>query len=83
MSTCCTQGFEWEGTPTGRETTLAGNKTYLAGPADSEAAIIIIHDLFGWTFNNLRLLADHYAREVGVAVYLPDLYAASSLISGS
>jgi hypothetical protein len=77
-STCCIQGFEWRGTPTGKETTLAGNKTYLTGPEDSDAAIIIIHDLFGWTFPNLRLLADHYAREVNAAVYIPDLWVSSS-----
>lgn len=73
MSDCCIQGFEWQGTPTGRETTLAGNKAYLTGSDNSDVAIMVIHDLFGWTFPNLRLLADHYAREVNAAVYLPDL----------
>jgi dienelactone hydrolase len=36
-------------------------------------AIIVIHDLYGWTFPNIRLLADHYAAEVGATVYVPDL----------
>jgi len=79
MSECCIQGFEWEGTPTGRETTLAGNKTYITGSDNSDVAIIIIHDLFGWTFPNLRLLADHYAREVNATVYLPDFFGGEVL----
>ena len=34
---------------------------------------MIIHDIFGWTLPNSRLLADHYAKEVDATVYLPDL----------
>jgi len=35
---------------------------------------MIVHDIFGWTLNNTRLLADHYAEEADVTVYLPDFY---------
>ena len=73
MSECCIKGFRWEGNPSGTETTLAGNKTYVTG-SNSEVAILVIHDLFGWTFPNLRLLADHYAQEANATAYLPDLY---------
>lgn len=69
---CCISGFDWNGTPTGSEDELAGVKTYVTG-GNTNRAILVIHDLFGWKFNNLRLLADHYAKEVDATVYLPDL----------
>ena len=72
MKACCFSGFSWGGKPTGREVTVADRATYVAG-SNQDAAIILIHDVFGWTFGNLRLLADHFAAEVGVTVYLPDL----------
>lgn len=34
---------------------------------------MIIHDLFGWTFPNTQILADHFAEEVNATVYIPDL----------
>lgn len=34
----------------------------------------MIHDVYGWTLPNLRLLADHYAAEAKATVYLPDFY---------
>lgn len=74
MSDCCKEGFKWQGTPTGKETTLAGNKAYVAG-TNKDVAILIVHDIFGWTLNNLRLLADHYAKEADATVYLPDFFA--------
>ena len=65
-------GFRWDGTPKGKETTLGASKTYVSG-TNKDAAVLIIHDVFGWTLNNTRLLADHYAEEADVTVYLPDL----------
>jgi len=70
---CCLKGFMWDGTPTGRVDELAGLPTYVAG-SSSQAAILLITDLFGWTFPNLRLLADHFAQEVGATVYVPDFF---------
>jgi hypothetical protein len=69
---CCLQGFEWEGTPTGKESTLANNKAYVTG-SNPDVAIMVITDLFGWTFVNERLLSDHYANGVDATVYMPDL----------
>lgn len=71
VSSCCLKGFEWEGKPAGREGKLAGLDAYITGDNPS-AAILIVHDLFGWTFPNVRLLADHYAREANATVYVPD-----------
>jgi hypothetical protein len=78
----CKSGFSWNGTPTGTETTIGKNKTYKTGTSKS-AAILIVHDIFGWTFPNLRLLADHFAKEADATVYLADLYAQPFLILAS
>jgi hypothetical protein len=67
----CKTGFSWDGTPTGTEGTLGKNKAYIAGTSKS-AAILMIHDIFGWTLTNLRLLADHFAKEADATVYLVD-----------
>lgn len=61
----------------GLESKLANLDTYVAG-SNTDAAVLIVHDIFGWTLPNLRILADHYAKEADVTVYLPDLYVLSS-----
>lgn len=68
----CKFGFHWDGIPTGTESKLAGVNAYIAGTSKS-AAVLMIHDIFGWKLNNARLLADHYAKEADATVYLPDL----------
>ncbi|KAJ5246623.1 hypothetical protein N7468_001606 [Penicillium chermesinum] len=78
MHDCCLKGFKWEGEPIGREETFAGNSTYVSGN-NSDVAILVIHDLFGWTFPNLRLLADSYAEETNATVYLPDFFGGEVL----
>ncbi|GIC94318.1 dienelactone hydrolase family protein [Aspergillus udagawae] len=78
VSACCLKGFEWEGTPTGRTTKLAKNDAYIVGD-NPDVAIIIIHDLLGWTFPNVRLLADHYAGETNATVYIPDFFGGEVL----
>jgi dienelactone hydrolase len=72
MTDHCARGFEWDGTPVGKETILADRPAYVTG-SNTRAAVLIVHDIFGWTFNNTRLLADTYAKEANVTVYLPDL----------
>ncbi|KAF7535363.1 hypothetical protein G7054_g5463 [Neopestalotiopsis clavispora] len=78
MSECCLKGIQWEATPVGNESELAGRRCYVTG-TNSSAAVMIIHDLYGWTFNNTRLLADHYAKEIGATVYLPDFFGGEAL----
>ncbi|KAL9043769.1 MAG: hypothetical protein Q9214_003053 [Letrouitia sp. 1 TL-2023] len=73
MSQCCLLGFKWSGTPSGKEESFEAVNTYIAG-SNKDAAIIIIHDIFGWTFPNARLLADHFAEEADATVYLPDFF---------
>jgi hypothetical protein len=71
MSECCKSGFQWDAQPTGTETKLGDFDTYVAGNSKN-AAILLVADLFGWTLKNLRVLADHFAKEANATVYLPD-----------
>ena len=73
MSHACTDGFCWPGTPSGKETVLGSTNVYVSG-SNRQAAVLVVSDVFGWTAPNSRLLADHFAEEAGVTVYLPDLY---------
>ncbi|KAI1115794.1 putative hydrolase [Nemania sp. NC0429] len=73
FTSCCLQTFTWGGTPTGKEVELAGNKSYVTGD-NKDVAILVIHDLFGWRYPNVRLLADHLAREADATVYVPDFF---------
>ncbi|KAL8824992.1 MAG: hypothetical protein Q9170_007974 [Blastenia crenularia] len=73
MSICCISGFSWNGQPIGQESKLANLNTYVSG-TNKDVAILIVHDVFGWTFTNTRLLADHYAKEVDATVYVPDFF---------
>ncbi|KAJ9639107.1 hypothetical protein H2204_004015 [Knufia peltigerae] len=73
MGDCCKTGFRWTGNPEGKETKIAGLDTYVSG-SNKDAAILIVHDIFGWTLTNLRVLADHYAKEADATVYLVDFF---------
>ncbi|KAJ4229120.1 hypothetical protein NW759_003844 [Fusarium solani] len=78
ISSCCTKGFKWDGEPTGRTERLVDLDCYVTGE-NTKAAVLIIHDLFGWTLPNIRLLADHYAKEADVTAYVPDFFQGDSL----
>jgi dienelactone hydrolase len=73
FTSCCLKTFTWGGTPIGKEVKLAANNSYVTGD-NPDAAVLFIHDLFGWKYQNVRLLADHYAQEAGVTVYVPDFF---------
>lgn len=74
-SSCCTSGFSWHGTPQGHESKIFNHDVYVAGDDDQkDVAILFLHDIFGWTFGNNRLLADHFAKEVGGKVFVVDLW---------
>ena len=68
----CKSGFKWDGKPTGSESTLDDAKAYVTGDS-KDTAILIVTDIFGWTLPNIRLLADHYAKEANATVYVPDM----------
>ncbi|KAF1353475.1 dienelactone hydrolase [Delphinella strobiligena] len=73
MSECCKSGFKWDGKAIGKVTKIANLDTYVTGD-NKDAAVLIVHDVFGWTLTNVRILADHYAKEANVTVYLPDFF---------
>ncbi|KAK7898008.1 hypothetical protein LTR67_004640 [Exophiala xenobiotica] len=79
-SECCVKGSLWNGNPTGEEITLANNETYVTGN-NPNVAIMVIHDAFGWTFPNTRILADSYAKEADATVYMPDFFGGEVLPS--
>lgn len=81
VSPCCLKGFQWEGSPSGRIGKLGNNDAYITGD-NSDAAVMIIPDLLGWTFPNVRLLADHYAREANATVFVPDFFGGEALPFG-
>lgn len=72
----CISGHLKYGTPTGAEIKLGGVDAYVATPGGGKkptAAVLILHDAFGWTLVNNRLLADEIAKE-GYLCLLPDLF---------
>jgi len=75
---CCKSGYKWDGNPEGHEGVLANNKAYITG-TNKDAAILIVHDAFGWTLINTRILADHFAKEANATVYLPDFFGGEVL----
>ena len=78
VAPCCLKGFKWEGTPVGHIAKLASNDVYVTGD-NPDKAVLLIQDLFGWTFANARLLADHYAKEADTTVYVPDFFGGEVL----
>ncbi|MCJ1307918.1 hypothetical protein MMC25_001566 [Agyrium rufum] len=71
---CCKSGFKWDGQPIGTEGKLGENNAYITG-TNKHLAVMIVHDIFGWTLPNTRLLADHFAKEANCTAYLPDFFA--------
>ncbi|KAK3175600.1 hypothetical protein Dsin_033016 [Dipteronia sinensis] len=74
MSSCCLSGSVHNGTPSGRVEKVGELDTYIAEPESKSKAktIIFLVDIFGFEFNNTRLLADNYAKQ-GFYVYVPDI----------
>ena len=73
MHDCCRKGFQWSGQPSGKEGKVNELDVYISGEKQ-DRAIMICHDALGWKMKNTRLLADHFAKEVGATVYLPDFF---------
>ncbi|EHK16185.1 uncharacterized protein TRIVIDRAFT_39931 [Trichoderma virens Gv29-8] len=71
----CFSGHAKSLVPTGRVELLHGRNTYISEPGEGVAVfgiVVIVPDAFGWEFPNNRLLADEYARQGSLRVYLPD-----------
>lgn len=78
----CFQGTIHDGVPQGKETHLYGRSTYIAEPPEGseiKGIIMIVSDALGWTFSNMRVLADNMAKEGSFRVYLPEFMNGWSL----
>jgi len=70
----CTKGFRLDGEPTG---TMQPDGSYLAAAsADgrTEVAIVLLTDVFGLPLKNCKIMADNFAKELAVDVWIPDLF---------
>ncbi|KAK3063862.1 hypothetical protein LTS18_012147, partial [Coniosporium uncinatum] len=80
VSDCCLSGTIKNGNPKGQVQEIGGLATYVAEPENGSKTktVIFLVDIFGWTFNNIRLLADNYAK-AGFYAYVPDVHQGDSL----
>lgn len=68
---CCAETNFHDGSAQGKLETVYGLDTYVVGNSDSRF-IVIATDIFGHEYNNVRLIADQWAK-VGYKVYVPDI----------
>jgi len=77
---CCKSGHIHTGTPAGSITQIAGIDTYVTKHKNSNGrAVLYVHDALGLPFINNQLLADTYAEQAEVDVYLPDFLEGDSV----
>ena len=71
----CFTGFVHEGTPKGIIIQLGEIHCYYSGPGETTTerypTLVIMTDVFGYSFKNIQLIADKYA-ESNIHVYIPD-----------
>ena len=67
----CVTGAVHSGTPAGSVITIGDREAYVTG-SNKENALLYITDVFGYEYNNHRLLADTYAKEIPATVYVGD-----------
>ncbi|KAJ1560468.1 hypothetical protein HK096_008561 [Nowakowskiella sp. JEL0078] len=83
LKTCCVSGYLEKGVTEGEEIKLGKINSYVSraksDKTPTSTAIVLIHDAFGWTLNNSRLVADIYAKETGFDTYVPDFHNGSSM----
>jgi hypothetical protein len=75
MDDCCAKGHIHSGTPTGSMVVVAGAQTYLAQAKNfTGRAVLFLTNAFGLEFINNKLLADTYAAQANVNVYMPHIF---------
>jgi dienelactone hydrolase len=67
----CAIGSIHKGTPIGTESVIANRKAYVVG-SNKTNSILYLTDVFGYEANNHRLIADTFAKELPVTVYVGD-----------
>lgn len=78
LSSCCVTGHLHNGAPQGKEEFVAGLKAYVTGD-NKLKTILAITDIFGYQLNNVKLLADEYAKSGGFRVIVPDFFENDSV----
>ncbi|EJT99860.1 hypothetical protein DACRYDRAFT_101010 [Dacryopinax primogenitus] len=78
----CLKGKRLPGTPGGDMLKIGVTDCYYARasdavrtPAAEKSAILVFTDIFGLPLPNPKIMADGFAMEIGVDVYVPDLFA--------
>jgi dienelactone hydrolase len=72
----CLKGSLDQGTPRGKDSSIAGFPCYLTQPSADTAngcAVILATDVFGYQLINARLIADAYA-DAGYICVVPDCF---------
>ena len=74
----CTKGYVLPGDPTG---TISTSNAYFAPAPETNGegkkggkAIILLTDSFGFSIQNPKILADHFAQELDCDVWVPDQF---------
>ncbi|KZO96043.1 dienelactone hydrolase endo-1,3,1,4-beta-D-glucanase [Calocera viscosa TUFC12733] len=76
----CTKGTKLPGTPEGSMLKIAGIDTYLATPPEpvkpenEHKAVVIFTDVLGLPLGNSQIIADGFAKHLGLPVYVPDMF---------
>jgi len=78
----CVSGNRLSGTPQGTMIKIGAMDSYYARAPDAErvsaadkSAILLFTDIFGLRLQNSKIVADGLAKETGLDVYVPDMFA--------
>ncbi|KAH6643671.1 dienelactone hydrolase [Boeremia exigua] len=73
--TCCAVGVKHEGTPKGSVQTIGDIRAYVSPTPDgsTDNAILLMTDVLGFAFPNVRLIADQFAAN-GYHTVIPDVF---------
>ena len=69
---CVNPGAKQSHEAQGSEEQIAGVNTYKSG--EGKSAIVILTDIFGYSFINVRKIADSFAQATQTTVLIPDLF---------
>lgn len=78
---CCTQTVFHDGPVNGKDEKVYGFDAYVVGDSDSRF-IVIATDIYGYKYNNVRLVADQFAK-AGYKVYVPDILNDDPVVPGT
>ena len=74
----CFKGSELPGEPSGSMVDgayLAASPNRAATPEEPKRAVVLLTDIFGLPLKNSKIQADKLAQEIGVDVWVPDIFA--------